>query len=326
MTALLRTLAPLAAACLLAAACSKNPQAAEPRREEGPAPAAPAATTASSAPALEQGQGGSGLSVPGMDFSSLPPAVQAELSQVLSDEFCTCGCPHALGACLKEHPQCRHAKRTTRLAARLLAAGASANETSAELGRYYATFRQKRAAFTLDPRQCKGNEKAPVTLVEFADFECPFCGQARPLLEAFAKAHPTEVRLCFAAFPLPMHPHALPAAQAALFARDQGKFWAMHDALFTHQDALDPQSLVAHAQAVGVDGKKLKAALDKGQYKDELEKQKAQGQAAGVNGTPTVFLNGRRYELGFDRDLLEHALEEELEWTQHDGWAKDQGR
>jgi protein-disulfide isomerase len=264
---------------------------------------------------------------PGMDFSSLSPDAQRELATVLEDEFCYCGCPHSLGACLKEHTPCKHAKRMARLAASLVKEGMPGTETIVALSKYYASFRAKRAQLTvgaggIDERMCTGSKSAPVTLVEFADFECPSCGAAHPKLAAFAKKHGERVRFCYAPYPLPNHPNALPAAQAALWARDQGKFWELHDVLFENQwDLANLPKLIAKA---GLDPAAFQKALKAGTYLKELERYKAMGAAANIRGTPSLFFNGRPYELGFGEDQLRHSAEDEAEWRANNGaWAAD---
>jgi protein-disulfide isomerase len=310
---------------LMAVACSKNSEAAAPPPASAPKPAA-ASTPPPAAPASSSGGEATLAGIPGMDFSALPPAAKRELSTVLSDEFCYCGCPHTLGQCLRGHTTCPHARRMTRLAAKQASAGVPATEIIVALSEYYASFRAPRKKFEVDARMCMGDANAPVTLVEFFDFECPYCGQARPLLEAFAKKNPSKLRLCAVPFPLPMHPNAVPAGQAALWARDLGKYWQMHDALFENAKNLTPALMVELANKLGLKGADLQKALKDGTHAQELEKLKAMGQAANLRGTPSLFFNGRFYEagLGLTEDVLGQTLEDELEWSaNHNAWAAD---
>lgn len=262
--------------------------------------------------------------IPRMDFSALPPAAQKELATVLTDEFCYCGCPHTLGACLKEHPNCRHARRMTVLAASDAAQGIAAVETIVSLSKYYASFPQKRFSPTVDPRQCMGPADAKVTLLSYSDFECPFCAAARPLLESFVKQS-GKVRLCWAAFPLNNHPNSMPAANAVLYARDQGKFWPMHDAIFDNQSALSPEFIVQLGVKLGLDGAALQKAISAGAYNAELSASKEAARMAGVESTPTVFINGRQHRLSIDAQTLTHAVDDEFEWLANKGWAPDPG-
>jgi protein-disulfide isomerase len=314
----------LAAASLTGLACTKNPEVAPADKATATSSSALATPPAPAGKAPPASPGSALTGIPGMDFSALPPAAQRELATVFSDEFCYCGCPHTLGACLRQHPDCRHAKKMAKLAAAAVAEGVPATELIVALSQYYASFREPRVELKVDPRMCMGDGNAPVTMAEFSDFECPYCAQARPLLEEFAKKNPTQVRFCFLPFPLPGHANALPAAQAALWARDQGKFWEMHDALFAHQENLAPAALPAIADKIGLPGAKLKAALEAGTYKQELEGFRASGRAANVQGTPAIFFNGRSYKLGLDPGQLSQSLEDELEWRAHGSkWAAD---
>jgi predicted DsbA family dithiol-disulfide isomerase len=260
--------------------------------------------------------------VPGMDFTTLPLSAQKELNQVLSDEFCYCGCPHSLGACLREHRGCHHARRMALLAAREAAAGAPSVEISVMLSKYYLSFRERRQTFKIDPRMCIGPSDAKVTFMEFSDFECPYCNAARPVLEKFVKESTPKVRLCFAPFPLPAHPHAIQAAQAALYARDHGKFWPMHDALFEKQTQLSDETIRGLAEKLGMSGADLGKALDS--YRGEVEGSKELGVNAGVDATPTIFVNGRKLSLLISPEVLSVTVQDELEWTNnHNAWVVD---
>jgi protein-disulfide isomerase len=323
----------LAAAAVLTGPGCKSPEGAAPTGTQAAAspspaaapPAAAAPSAPAAAPAAAPSDPASALSgIPGMDFSSLPPAAKRELATVFSDEFCYCGCPHTLGACLKTHGGCRHAKRMAQVAARMVSEGTPATEVIVSLSQYYAAFREPRAQIKVDERMCIGPAGAPVTVAEFSDFECPYCAKARPVLEAFAKKHAQQVRFCYLPFPLANHANAVPAAQAALWARDQGKFWPMHDALFTHQENLKPEALPALAKSLGLDGDKLAALLKTDAYKQEIDAFRSQGRTAGITGTPSVYFNGRPLDLGLvEPEMLSHSLEDELEWRGKNAWAAD---
>jgi protein-disulfide isomerase len=258
-----------------------------------------------------------------MDFSDLTPTAQRELATVFTDEFCYCGCPHTLEACLKTHPKCSHARRMASLAALEADKGALGPEIILSLGNYYQSFGQKRAGLKPDARMCRGPMDAKVTLIEFFDYECPGCGVARAPLDAFAKAHPQH-RFCVLPFPLSGHPNALPAGQAALFARDKGKFWPMHDLLFDNQRRLSPQVILELAGQIGLPVSDLRKAMDAGRYLDELKASREAGIHAGVESTPSIFINGRKLGLPVEPEMLNHAVEDELEWSSHqNAWAAD---
>lgn len=211
-----------------------------------------------------------------------------------------------------------------KLALNQLDIGLTAEETIVLMARYDAGFREERVSLTVDPAMCTGKADAAVTLVEFSDFECPYCAASRPVLEAFAKKHTDNVRFCFAPYPLPGHPNAIPATQAALAARASGKFWEMHDALFERQRELSPDVIRDIGTKLGI-GAAVAQALRPGQFSAEIEKWKSQGNAAHISATPTVFVNGRPLSLPIDAANLERVLEDELEWKAHNGWAPDEG-
>jgi protein-disulfide isomerase len=263
------------------------------------------------------------LSVPGMDFSSLPPAAQKELGTVFTDEFCYCGCPHTLGSCLRQHTSCRHARRMASLAALQASDGFAATEIILGLSKYYASFREKRHAFTVDERMCKGPKDAKVTVVEFSDFECPYCAAAVSLLNKLVQSGAGKVRVCYKPYPLQSHQHAVVAAQAALHARDKGKFWEMHDALFENQLSLSAPFIKGLSSRLGLNAGELGKVFESKKYVDELDASKEAGKGAGVDSTPALFFNGRRHMLGPSLESLLHAVDDEIEWAAQKGWAPD---
>jgi protein-disulfide isomerase len=142
-----------------------------------------------------------------------------------------------------------------------------------------------------------GPDDAPVTLVEYGDYECPYCGMAYPIVKAAQRQIRSQLRFVFRNFPLAeIHPHARHAAQAAEAAGAQGKFWEMHDMLFEHQHALEDADLVRYAETVGLDAVQLARELDAGTYAKRVRDDFRSGVRSGVNGTPTFFVNGERYE------------------------------
>jgi protein-disulfide isomerase len=138
----------------------------------------------------------------------------------------------------------------------------------------------------------KGNPNAKVTILEFSDFECPFCGRVGPTLQQVLSTYPNDVRVAFVQLPLPFHKNANPAAQAALAAHEQGKFWPYHDLLFANQRALTRPDLEKYAEQLGLDMMAFRSALDSNKYNAEVEAQLAYAGSVGVNGTPGFLVNG----------------------------------
>jgi protein-disulfide isomerase len=138
----------------------------------------------------------------------------------------------------------------------------------------------------------RGPDKAKVTIVEFSDFQCPYCKRGREVMDEVVKAYPNDVRVVFRDFPLGFHPYAQKAAEAGQCAGEQGKFWPMHDWMFDHQDQLAVEDLVGAAKSLGLDAKKFEACVTSGKQADAVRANQKAGESAGVKGTPAYFVNG----------------------------------
>ncbi len=140
----------------------------------------------------------------------------------------------------------------------------------------------------------RGPENAPVTIVEFSDYQCPFCARSEPLIRDVMKEFPTQVRFVYKHMPLvSLHPNAMGAAQAATAAGKQGKFWEMHDLLFANQRALQPENLKTYAQQIGLDMAKFEADMASPEVRAAIQADVQLARTAGVRGTPTIFVNGK---------------------------------
>jgi protein-disulfide isomerase len=147
---------------------------------------------------------------------------------------------------------------------------------------------------SVDDDPVRGPADAPVTIVEFSDFECPSCAEAQEMLRQITMEYGDQVRLVYRDFPLERaHPNALRAALAAECADEQGKFWKMHDQMFSHQDALASADLRRYANEIGLDEIAFLNCMESERYLTEVRKDRADGEAYGVQGTPTFFVNGR---------------------------------
>ena len=156
-----------------------------------------------------------------------------------------------------------------------------------------------------------GPDDAPVTLVEYGDYECPHCGRAHPIVQEVRKRLGRRLRFVFRNFPLAeAHPHAVHAAEAAAV---QGKFWEMHDLLFEHQAALEDSDLIGYAKTLALDAGRMKDELAAGTHANRVRQDFRSGVRSGVNGTPTFFIEGARYDGSWDLDALVEALERAAE-------------
>jgi len=142
----------------------------------------------------------------------------------------------------------------------------------------------------------KGNKSAPVTIVEFSDFQCPYCAQLQQTLSEVLKAYPKEVRLVFKHYPLPFHQHAMSAAKATEAAKEQGKFWEMHDLIFQNFNKLNEGIYKEFAAQIGLNVEKFSADFASAKYDQMIQQDMALARNSGVTGTPTLFINGKRVQ------------------------------
>jgi protein-disulfide isomerase len=155
-----------------------------------------------------------------------------------------------------------------------------------------------------------GPEDAPITLVEYGDFECPYCGQAYPIVKSIQKQLGDRIRFVFRNFPITgSHRHAEHAAEASEAAAAQNHYWEMHDTLFENQRALEDRDLLEYADKLALDTNKFRMELDSGVYAADVEEDVSTGIRSGVNGTPTFFVNGERFDGNWaDADSFARAL------------------
>ena len=148
------------------------------------------------------------------------------------------------------------------------------------------------AAVNAERDHSLGPADAPVTLVEYGDFECPFCGRSYPAVKQIRRELSDRLRFVFRHFPRPEHPHARHAAEAAEVASAQGHFWQMHDMLFEHQGALEDRDLVGYAAAIGLDVGRFEHDLSTHVYLERVHADLKSAARSGAHGTPTFFING----------------------------------
>jgi protein-disulfide isomerase len=162
---------------------------------------------------------------------------------------------------------------------------------------------------TSDRDHIQGSSTAHVTLVEYGDYECPYCGQAYPVIKEVQKRLGDKLQFVFRNFPLTeMHPHAQHAAEAAEAAAAQNRFWEMHDYLYEHQQALDDRYLEKYADYLGLDLAKFNTDMSSHVHADRIREDFLSGVRSGVNGTPTFYINEVRYDGSFDLETLLKTL------------------
>ncbi len=171
---------------------------------------------------------------------------------------------------------------------------------------------EKQAAISKDDAPSFGPATAKVTIVEFSDFQCPYCTRAATSVHKVKEKYGDKVRYLFRQFPLNFHKNAAGAAEASLAAHAQGKFWEMHEIMFKNTSKLDRAGLEAHAASIGLDMDKFKKALDSKEFKPRVDADLALGKDVGVKGTPSMFMNGKRVENPTDFEALSKEIEKLL--------------
>ncbi|MDQ2901260.1 MAG: thioredoxin domain-containing protein [Acidobacteriota bacterium] len=258
--------------------------------------------------------------LPNVDFAGLTPAQQQTALKVLRDEGCTCQCDMKLAQCRVMDPNCSESRALAALVVKSVREGKSAGQIRDALAKSAVALHHAGPGRVLDDpveipvagSPVKGPKDAKITLVEFSDFECPYCSKAVGQIDAVLRAYPRDVKLIYKQFPLAMHPHANLAAEASLAAFAQGKFWPMHDKLFAHFHAITRENVMLWAKEIGLDTGKFATDLDAIKYTHVIEKDTADGEAAGVNGTPTIFIDGKHYNGSLAIDAMKPIIDAEL--------------
>lgn len=161
-------------------------------------------------------------------------------------------------------------------------------------------------------RHIAGNKNAKVTVVEYSDFQCPFCERAYPTMKQLIKEYGDRISIEYRHFPLSFHPFAAKAAEASECAGEQGKFWQFHDHAFENQTALSFPALKQWAKDIGLNSSKFDTCLDSGKYAAKVAAQAAEGEQLGVSGTPTAFINGKSVVGAQPYEVFKQAVEDAL--------------
>ena len=262
----------------------------------------------------------SATDLPQVDLSGLSATQQAKALGILRTYDCSCGCGMKVAECRVKDPKCYYSRGLASVIVASIKAGQS--EADARQGAADSQFAhvQTREAQLLEDAiaipvagaPSLGPEKAKITLVEFSDFQCPYCAVAAPVFGALLKAYPDQVKLIFKQYPLEIHDHALLAAAAALAAKQQNKFWEMHDVMFANRHNLSREQLLVMAKGIGLNMAKFQADLDSPEIKKAVEQDVRDGDDARVEGTPTLFINGQRYNGPLNATALKAILDQQL--------------
>jgi len=257
--------------------------------------------------------------LPFVDFTGLTAAQKTLALKVLRNTACPCLCTMKMAECRVKDPSCSYSKS---LAAIVVASIKKGGNEAAVLAALDASPMMHRPTpKTLeDPlpipagdSPVTGPKDARVTIVEFSDFQCPYCSVAFLKLNAILKAYPNDIKLIFKQYPLTdLHSQAQLAAQAALAAHRQGKFWQLHDAMFADRTHLSRPNILAMAEKAGLDLKRFQQDWDSPAIKQAVAREQAEGDKVFVNGTPTIFIDGQHYNGELDLDVVRPIIEKEL--------------
>lgn len=248
--------------------------------------------------------------VEGAEVGKLASPEQQRFEKLVDKLPSPCGKAHSLRTSRNTDAECIRARFAVDYVIALLGDGAPDEAIAKFYGARYRKDDKKRGFRLNDNVPHQGPADARVVLVEFFDYGCPACKDFAPELDKAVKAFPNDVVLYYKQFPLAAHPHSRGAAQAALATNKQGKYHEMHEALFANPDAHKKEDLVAQAKQLGLDMAKFEA--DYAAASPQIEADKKEGDEAGVNSTPTLYINGRKYEDPPVENYVKMWIEEEL--------------
>ena len=247
---------------------------------------------------------------PGVDLSKLDEYERKVFFRVVNREPSSCGKGHSLIYSVKRDPGCKRSVYAIKYVAKLVESGYTDSEIGDELQNRYHEAVHKNIDVARAPN--KGPAEARVTLVEFVDYECPHCRTAQALMRQVLDAYPRQVRLCFKHFPLSSHTTSRLAAEAAMAAHKQGKFWPFSDKVWENADNLTPAVLEKIAKQVGLDVARWRSDMNSDEVKAAVAQDKSDGTALGINSTPTIYINGRKYAGRHDIESICDWIDEEL--------------
>ena len=263
-------------------------------------------------------------SLPGVDLAGLTEAQKNTVLKLIRNTDCSCACGMKVAECRVKDPNCYYSRGMASVIAAAIKSGATesgalAAAASSKFGKGPVTDNRVLG----DPVQIPtagspsiGPPDARITLVEFSDFQCPYCIAAVPEIRSLLKAYPKDIKLIFKQFPLEMHSQAALAAAGALAAYKQGKFWEMHDGLFADRRNLSRAGMLAVAAKLGLDVKRFEVDLDSPEIRQAVVKDMEDGERLGVEGTPTLFIDGKQYRGPITLAAVKPLLETELKHPQ----------
>jgi protein-disulfide isomerase len=252
---------------------------------------------------------------PGVDWIGLSGAKKQSALRIMQTEGCSCGCDMKIAECRIKDPACGVSKKLAGSVVKETEEGKDAAFIRADLKR----IAEEPPPVLEDPIKIstagdpvRGPDNAKLTIVEFSDFQCPYCSTAAKQTSQVLKQFPKDVRLVFKQFPLDSHSQAEMGAEAALAAQAQGKFWEMHDLIYGGFPNLSRSIVEGYAKQLKLDMKKFDAEMTGHKYRDRVLAEEKEGEDAGVAGTPTFYFNGKKFNGLFDVASVVPVIQKEL--------------
>ena len=231
----------------------------------------------------------------GVDTSALTPREKKEWGSYVGEFLAPCqNVPVPIAQCLQEKRPCAKCLPAAKFVLRGVKDGMTRELIEKSYKGRFESSGVKNVP--IDGSPVRGPENAPITIVEFADFECPHCGEVAPAIDKLLEQHKNDVRFSFKFYPLPSHAHGEIAARAGAAAMKQNKFWEMHHALFTNQRHLEQTDLDSYAKELGIEVSRFHADMQANEATDRIAKDKKLGEDLQIGGTPTIFINGRLFD------------------------------
>ena len=253
--------------------------------------------------------------LPGVDWKGLVGAKKTAALRVMQAEGCSCGCDMKIAECRVKDPSCGVSTKLASSIVKDTAAGKSAQAIRAELQRVAAEgppVLEDAITISTVGAPVLGPATAKITIVEYSDFQCPYCSKAVLEMKEVMRQMPKDVKLVFKQFPLDSHSQAQFGAEASLAAQAQGKFWEMHDLLYAGFPDVSRNRVMGYARQLNLDLKRFTAEVDSHKYKARVQKEEQAGEASGVSGTPSFFFNGRKYNGVFTAAAVVPLLRKEF--------------
>jgi protein-disulfide isomerase len=264
---------------------------------------------------LAQGNWQSVTELPGVDWKGVTPAHKQAALKLMREETCACGCNMKIAECRVNDPSCAISRKLAGVAVKDFSDGKNAEYVKADLKKVAdepPPVLDEAVKISTDGDPYKGPANARITMVEFSDFQCPFCSKAVAEANAVLRLFPKDVKLVFKQFPLDTHSEAEFGAEASLAAQAQGKFWEMHDKLYAGFPDLSRKTVMGYAKQIGLDMNRFTSDVDSHKYKTRVRAEEQEGEKAGVGGTPTFYLNGRKYNGIFEASALAPIIRDVL--------------